>query len=100
MINALLKGIMSLVQGLVTVVLAPIDLIIEQFLPDLSSAIGAIGGLFEYCLGSVFGFVVDSTCLSTETLSLIVLFYTFKLTAPILVSAAKSSIRWYNAIKP
>lgn len=99
MINALLQGIMSLIMGLVSTLLTPIDMLIQQFLPDLSTAINAIGVLFNL-IGDSLGFVVSLTGLSSEALSLIVLFYTFKLTAPILVSAIKQGIKWYNALKP
>lgn len=99
MINVFLKGFMSLIMGLVSLLLSPIDLLISQFLPDLSGAINGIGRLFAY-VGNGLGFCVSLTGLSGETLSLIVLFYTFKLTVPLLVSTVKTAIRWYNAIKP
>jgi len=98
MINALIKGIMSLIMSLVSVLLAPIDSLITQFLPDLSTAISAIGAMFNY-VGNFIGFVVSATGLSSETLSLIVLFYTFKLTVPLLISTVKTAIKWYNALK-
>lgn len=99
MINALLKGMMSLIMNLVGVLLKPIDLLISQFLPDLSGAINAIGALFNY-VGGTLGFCVSLTGLSSATLSLIVLYFTFKLTVPLLVSTIKTAIKWYNALKP
>lgn len=99
MINALLTGIFNLIIGLVGIILSPIDLLISQFLPDLSSAFGAIGSMFSLVDG-VMGFCVSVTGLSSETLSLIVLYWTFKLTAPLVVSAIKMSIKWYKALKP
>ncbi len=99
MINILLKGILALIIGLVNIILAPIDMLISQFLPDLSSATNAIGRLFEL-IGSSLGFCVGLTGLSSECLSLIVLYYTFKLTVPLLVSTVKAAIKWYKALKP
>lgn len=99
MINALLKGIMSLIMGLVKVVLSPIDLLIENSLPSLASGISAIGNMLAYA-SDMLGFVVSLTGLSSATLSLIVTYYTFKLTIPIGVSAVKTCIKWYNALKP
>lgn len=99
MINAILQGIMSLIMGLVSLLLSPIDMLIEQFLPDLSGAINAIGNLFAMVSGSL-GFCISLLGLSSATLSLIVLFYTFKLTVPLLVSSIKTAIKWYNALKP
>lgn len=99
MINALLKGIMSLIMNLVGVLLSPIDLLIQNFLPDLSGAINAIGSLFNL-VSNTLGFCVSLTGLSSATLSLIVLYFTFKLTVPLLVSTIKTAIKWYNALKP
>lgn len=99
MINALLKGIMSLIMGLVSTLLTPIDTLISTFLPDLSVAISGIGKMFNL-VSQYLGYVVDLTGLSSESLSLIVLYFTFKLTVPLLVSAIKMGIKWYNVLKP
>ena len=99
MINALLKGIMSLIMGLVSVLLSPIDAIITNFLPDLSGAINAIGSFFDMA-SSGLGWCISLVGLSSEALSLIVVYFTFKLSVPILVSATKTAIKWYNALKP
>lgn len=99
MINALLKGIMSLIMGLVSILLAPIDVIITNFLPDLSGAINAIGSFFDMASSSL-GWCISLIGLSSEALSLIVVYFTFKLSVPILVSTTKTAIKWYNALKP
>ena len=99
MINALLKGIMSLIIGLVSTILKPIDLIIVAVLPDLSGALTAVANLFNFASQYV-GFAVSAIGLSNETLSLIVLYYTFKLTAPLMVSTVKTAIKWYDKLKP
>lgn len=99
MINAILNGIMSLIMGLVNILLTPIDLLIETVLPDLSSGISAIGG-FLNLISQGLGWVTSVTGLSSECLSLIVLFFTFKLTAPILFSTIKLAIKWYDKLKP
>lgn len=98
MINALLKGIMSLIIGLVSVILAPIDAIISAALPDLANALTAVGSMFTLASNYV-GFAVSLTGLSNETLSLIVLYYTFKLTVPVTVSTVKLAVKWYDKLK-
>lgn len=98
MINALITGVFNIIISLVNVVLAPIDLLIEQFLPDLSTALNAVSSMFNL-VGNCLGFIVSLTGLSSTALSLIVMYYTFKLTVPILVSAIKQAIQWYNALK-
>lgn len=99
MINALLTGIFNMIIGLVQTILKPIDVLIASFLPDLSGAFAAIGGMFGL-VDNVMGFCVSVTGLSTEALSLIVLYWTFKLTAPLAISLTKSAIKWYRALKP
>ncbi len=98
MINALIMGVFNVIIKLVDVILAPIDLLISQFLPSLSSGISAIGSMFAYA-GNMLGFLVSLTGLSQEALSLIVAYFTFKLTVPLMISGIKTAVRWYNALK-
>lgn len=98
MINAILQGIISLVMGLVNIILYPIDALITTFLPDLSSGLAAINNMLNLVI-NVFGWVVDMTGLSKGCLSLIVLYFTFLLTAPLAVSTVKLALKWYKALK-
>lgn len=99
MINALLKGIMSLIISLVSLILAPIDIAIQSVLPDLSSALSSVGSLFNL-IGQSIGWGISVLGLSSETISLIVLYFTFKLTAPMLFYMIKLALSWYNKLKP
>lgn len=98
MINAIITGLMNIIMSLVDVLLSPIDLLISQFLPDLANAISAVGAMFNL-VGQYIGFAVSLTGLSSATLSLIVAYFTFKLTVPVLVYTIKLAIKWYNALK-
>lgn len=99
MINKLLMGIIKLIVSLVTVILSPIDALIESTLPDLASALTAVGNFFNLISTSI-GWVVSTLGLSNETLSLIVMYFTFKLTAPMLFYMIKLALSWYNKLKP
>lgn len=99
MINALLTGIFKLIIGLVSIILTPIDALITSALPSLDNALTAVASFFTY-IGSSIGWVISLTGLSSETLSLIVLYFTFKLTAPMLFYMIKLAISWYNKLKP
>lgn len=99
MINALLSGIFKLIIGLVSVILSPIDLLITNALPSLDNALTAVASFFTY-IGSSIGWVISLTGLSSDTLSLIVLYFTFKLTAPMLFYMIKLALSWYNKLKP
>ena len=99
MINALLTGIFKLIIGLVSIILSPIDLLITNALPSLDNALTAVANFFTY-IGSSIGWVISLTALSSESLSLIVLYFTFKLTAPMLFYMIKLALSWYNKLKP
>ena len=99
MINSILKGIISLIVGLVSLILSPIDNLILSVLPDLSNALTAVGSFLNVISGGV-GWVISATGLSSETISLIVLYFTFKLSAPMLFYMIKLALSWYNKLKP
>lgn len=99
MINAILKGIISLIIGLVSLILTPIDNLILTALPDLSNALTAVGN-FLNLISNGIGWAVSLTGLSNEALSLIVMYFTFKLTAPMLFYMIKLALSWYNKLKP
>lgn len=98
MINAIINGIMSLIMTLVNVVLSPIDLLISNYLPSLDDALGAFSGFLNLC-GTYIGWCIDFLGIPSELISLVILYYTFKLTVPLLISAIKTAIKWYNALK-
>ena len=99
MINAILTGIFKLIIGLVSIILTPIDALITNALPALDNALTAVANLFNY-IGSSIGWAISLTGLSSETLSLIVMYFTFKLTAPMLFYMIKLALSWYNKLKP
>lgn len=99
MINAILKGIFKLVIGLVNILLTPIDAIISAALPGLSTALTGIASFLSLITSSI-GWVLSVFGLSSECLSLIVVYFTFKLSVPIVVYSIKLAIRWYDKLKP
>lgn len=98
MINAIITGIMNLIMGLVNVLLSPIDLLISQFLPDLGNGFSAINSFLDYCIQYI-GWVIDFTGIPSSCIGLIVSYYTFKLTVPIIVATIKLAIQWYDKLK-
>ncbi|MDD6224165.1 MAG: hypothetical protein PUB18_04100 [bacterium] len=98
MIKAIINGIMKLIMSLVSVLTAPIDMIIEQALPDLSNALNSFASVLNL-ISDVMGWVISLTGISTTAISLIVTYYVFKLTTPILFSSIKAAIKWYKTLK-
>ena len=98
MIKAIVNGLISLLMSLVTIITVPIDTLIETVLPDLSNAISAVGQ-FLSLIGQGLGWAISLFGLPSEALSLLVLYFTFKLTAPLLFSTIKTAIAWYDKLK-
>ena len=99
MINKILMGIIQLIVGLISLILTPIDNLITSALPDLSNALTAIGNFLTLCTSAI-GWVISLFGLSSNVISLIVLYFSFKLTAPLLFYFIKLAISWYDKLKP
>ena len=99
MINKLLMGIMKLIISLVSLLLTPIDNLITSALPDLSNVLNSVSGFLNICTSSI-GWVISLTGLSSNVISLIVLYFGFKLTAPLLFYMIKLALSWYDKLKP
>lgn len=99
MINKLLMGIMKLIISLVSLLLTPIDNLITSALPDLSNVLNSVSGFLTICTQSI-GWVISLTGLSSNVISLIVLYFGFKLTAPLLFYMIKLALSWYDKLKP
>lgn len=98
MIKAIINGIMKLIMSLVSLLLSPIDALIEQFLPDLSNALDGLTSFFCY-VTQYIGWVIDFAGIPSSVITLIVAYYTFKLTVPLVVSTVKLALKWYNTLK-
>ena len=98
MINKIMLGIIKLIVSLVSVLLTPIDNVISSALPDLSSAFTAIGNFLSLCTSSI-GWVISLTGIPPQAISLIIMYFTFKLTIPIAFYFIKLALSWYNRLK-
>lgn len=99
MINKILTGIFKIIIKLVSLLLYPIDSLIGTLLPSLSTALSGVANFFNY-IGTAIGWVISLTGLSSEAISLIVLYYGFILTAPIVFYTIKLALSWYDKLKP
>lgn len=98
MINAILKGILSLLTSLLSIFLSPINNLINTYLPNVSNALTKVAQFFTMCTGKI-GWVLDSLLIDSETISLLVTILIMKLTLPYLISATKSIVKWWRALK-
>lgn len=98
MIKLLISGIFKIVIALVSLILAPIDALIAQFLPSLDTVFSYISQFFEF-LGSIVPFVVSYTGINSLVLNACIDIIVFILTLPLMVHTVKLAISWYNKLK-
>lgn len=98
MIKAIINGIFKLIMMLVNLILLPIDLIIEQFLPDVADIIEYVGTFFDY-IGEFIPFIISYTGIDRLLLVYIYQISVFILTVPLMVHTMKLAIAWYNKLK-
>lgn len=98
MINKILIGIFKVITKLISVLLAPINLLITNMLPNFNSMLSIVGNFFSQ-VGTYTGYVLDSLLISNEVVSFLILYWVFKLTFPFLVYSIKLIIKWYDKLK-
>ena len=98
MARRIVRGFLKVIIKLSSVLLSPLDSLIASFVPGLSSIFTSIGQFFSIISNSL-GWVVSLSGLSSTAISFLVIYYTFKLSAPIAAYMIKLAIKWYNAIK-
>lgn len=98
MIKALISGIFKMIISLVSIILAPIDALIEQFLPGLDTALSYIANFFDY-IGGVVPWVISYLGINEIVLNAIIDIIVFILTVPLMVHTIKLAVAWYNKLK-
>ena len=98
-VNVILKGFLNLVMLFAKIILLPIDALLNSFLPETELLFSAVNSMFD-SVEPLLGFVVSLSGLSSAAISIIILYYTFKLTVPLTVHSIKFVIKWYNTLKP
>lgn len=99
MINAILKGIFKLVISLVSLLLSPIDSLINSAFPSIAQGITYINNFLDY-IGSLIPYILSWFHLPNYFITLVVGYMTFKLTVPLAVHTVKLAIKWYDKLKP
>lgn len=84
---------------LVSIVLAPLDLLIKGLIPDMTNVFSRINSFFDL-LGNYVSFGLSYLGFTSETISLFVILITAIITIPLAVHMIKLAIKWYNALKP
>lgn len=99
MINAILKGIFSLIISLVSLLLTPIDSLINSVFPSIGEGINYINNFLNYII-NLIPYILSWFHLPTAFIILVVGYMTFKLTVPLAIHTIKLAIKWYDKLKP
>lgn len=99
MIAKLLSALMGLVIKLVDILLYPINLLIQNAMPDLSTALNSIAGFFQVVSNGI-GWVISASGIPSTAIAIIVATMVFRLTVPLGVATVKLAIKWYDKLKP
>ena len=98
MINTIITGLFEFITSIVNILLYPINLLIDQYFPDITNALVLVRQLFGY-LFQFSGWILDACLISPETISLLISYLTVRYTVPYLVYGIKLAIRWYESLK-
>jgi len=97
-ITFIFQAVFNIIEFIVKMILLPVDLLIENALPDLAQYFQNITDflslIFQY-----IGWAISASGIPYAAISLVVTFYIFKLTLPLNVWAMKMAIKWYRALK-
>lgn len=83
---------------LVSLLLLPIDAIINALIPNFTTLTGYIVNFFDLVL-TYIGNALSLLGINAIIVSMVVAFWTFKLTAPITVWLLKLIFKWWHAVK-
>lgn len=91
--------IISLVFFVIKILLLPIDMLIQQFIPSLTDAFTAVGN-FLSLIAEGLGWAISAAGIPYAAIALIATYWIFKLSFPIIIWGIKLAIKWYVALKP
>ena len=99
MINAIIKGIFSLITMIAGLVLSPIIAVITALFPDLSTAISNVLDYFTTMLQFV-PLCLDFLMVPRQAITFLFDYYIIKYTVYISIRAIKAAFAIYNKLKP
>lgn len=99
MINKILKGIFSVVIGLVSTILSPIETLIETYVPQLND-IFTLFASFLNMISSFMTWILSWFNIPTGLFTSVVLIVIAKLTISKLVHIVKIALAWWRTLIP
>lgn len=98
LINSTLNVLFSLISTFLKIILAPIDTLIMNGLPDVEILIEKLSDFLVLCTSFV-GWVIDALAIPSGVITLIVSYFTLKYSILLISIPIKIVIRWVKTLK-
>jgi len=98
-ITFIFNFLMGIIMMGVKILLLPIDLLIQNTMPEFSDTLTAIANLFTL-IGTGIGWAIAAAGLPFAVVALVVTYTIFKLTLPLQIWFIKLGLKWYRTLKP
>lgn len=93
----IVETLLNILQFVVNLLMTPIDSFINAYIPSVATGLEYVGNFFNYIIGFI-PWIMSWFNLPTLFIELIIAYYVFKLTVPLLVHTFKLIISWWEAI--
>lgn len=90
--------VFSLISTFLKIILAPIDVLIEKQLPDISIMLDKISDFLDLCVSSI-GWIIDLFGIPSGVILLIISYFTLKYGILVISIPMKIIIRWVKSLK-
>lgn len=98
MISALINGIINLAEFMISIFLAPIDLLLQSLVPSTSTAFAYVTSMFN--MMSIYTrFVISYTGILPSLISIMILLIIPIITIPLSVHTFKLILAWWRTLK-
>lgn len=90
--------IIDIVMYLCDLLLAPIDILIENYMPSIDGVLDYVTEFFQYILGFI-PYILSWFKLPDFFIEFVIAFWVLKLNLPLVIHTTKLAIAWYNQMK-
>lgn len=97
--NSIFNGLFDIINSMMSVAMAPINLIIQGALPDVQSALNTMNAYLNK-VGDFLSFGLSYFGFYTELIDVAVLIIGAIMTIPLLAHSIKLVVRWYRMLMP
>lgn len=98
MINAIINGVLSFVSGLLSLILAPIDVLIETAIPSFADVLDSFGSFIDQILG-IIPWVLSWFNIPMALLTMTLVWLISKIGLLLATHTTKIILAWWRTLK-